>query len=382
LAFIRGYQITGNTAFRSQAAYAFNRIYDNGWSSDFGGGIWWDFAHTNKSGLSNNPTVILGSYLYSATGDVNYLNKSKAIYAWVKSRLYNSSTGATYENTGSTDVNVYNAGAFISAANCLRNITGTASYADDAKRTIDYVRNNKTSGGILTSGQRGGTWQSEFIRGIGDYIRDRGDNSYDAWLTQNANACWNSRRTDRNITWNNWTSATPTDNSLGANECIGGVIMMQTAGPGGGGGGGVTIPNGTYRLINRGSGKALDCRNGGTANLVPIVQNSYTGANSQRWTLTSLGNSEYRLINVASGRSIDVSGGSTADNAALILWDYTGGTNQRFRLTSPASGYYVITFVHSGKAIDVPGGSTANDIALIQWGVNNGNNQQWQFLAP
>ena len=67
LAFVRGYHITGNTTFLNQAKYAFNRSYDRGWTTDLGGGVWWDIAHTSKSGLSNNPEMILGCYIYEAT---------------------------------------------------------------------------------------------------------------------------------------------------------------------------------------------------------------------------------------------------------------------------------------------------------------------------
>lgn len=42
LAFVRGYKITGNVAYLNQAKYAFNRVYDRGWDTALGGGIWWD----------------------------------------------------------------------------------------------------------------------------------------------------------------------------------------------------------------------------------------------------------------------------------------------------------------------------------------------------
>ncbi|WP_165499784.1 glycoside hydrolase family 76 protein [Pedobacter frigidisoli] len=121
------------------------------WVAVYGG------MHQDKSGLSNNPEIILGCYIYEATKDITYLNKSIAIYNWVKSKLYNASTGAVYENvlpngTVSNSANVYNIGAFVGAANHLHRLTGNSLYYDDAKRSVDYVRNNKTVNGILTNG--------------------------------------------------------------------------------------------------------------------------------------------------------------------------------------------------------------------------------------
>jgi predicted alpha-1,6-mannanase (GH76 family) len=60
IAFARGYHIIGNTTFLNQVKYAFNRSYDRGWTNELGGGLWWDVSHQDKSGLSNNPEVILG----------------------------------------------------------------------------------------------------------------------------------------------------------------------------------------------------------------------------------------------------------------------------------------------------------------------------------
>ncbi|MCW3060567.1 MAG: glycoside hydrolase family 76, partial [Capsulimonas sp.] len=40
IAFVRGYQITGNTAFLNAARNNWNVAYNRGWDSTFGGGVW------------------------------------------------------------------------------------------------------------------------------------------------------------------------------------------------------------------------------------------------------------------------------------------------------------------------------------------------------
>jgi len=177
IAFVRGYQITGNTTFLNQAKYAFNRAYDRGWDSSLGGGIWWDVPHSCKSGLSNNTAVILGCYIYELTHDSTYLTKASAVYDWIWLTIYNRSTGAVYENIDPNGVvssvaSVYNAGAFIGAANQLHRITGRSSLYDDAKRAADYVRNNETTNGVFNNPIRNGSWSSEFARGLGEFVRD------------------------------------------------------------------------------------------------------------------------------------------------------------------------------------------------------------------
>lgn len=150
---------------------------------------------------------------------------------------------------------------------------------------------------------------------------------------------------------------------------------------GSGGGGGVA--NGTYKLINRNSGKALDAYGAGTANGTQIIQWTYGGGANQKWTVTSLGSSLYKIIGVQSGRSIDISNGGTANGTKVQLWDYLGGTNQKFYFNATSGGYYEISPSHAtGSCLDVSGGSTADGAIVQLWQWLNANNQQWSPQAP
>ncbi len=81
-----------------------------------------------KCALSNWPFVISGAMLYLATGDAAYLSKSKAIYAWTRKNLFDTTTGRVHEQMGSAgiigDDNTYNAGLIVNAANALYKLTG------------------------------------------------------------------------------------------------------------------------------------------------------------------------------------------------------------------------------------------------------------------
>jgi hypothetical protein len=146
---------------------------------------------------------------------------------------------------------------------------------------------------------------------------------------------------------------------------------------------GRTIPDGTYRVLNRRSLKALDAQNGATANGTPLIQWSYTGANNQKWTFTDQGNGQYKVTGIGSGRVMDVAGISTANGAQIQLWDWLNGNNQKWTVTPVGNGSFKFTAVHSGKVADVSGGSTADGAKVIQWPYTSGNNQQWMLsLAP
>lgn len=154
------------------------------------------------------------------------------------------------------------------------------------------------------------------------------------------------------------------------------------AAPSGGGGGG-TIPNGTYRIIARHSGRAMEVQYAYTANGSQIVQYDYFGGAHQRWTVTNTGNGRYSIIGVASGRAVDINNFSTANGAKVQIWDYWGGDNQKFTITATSGGYYRISPVHApSKALDVQWGQTGNSVIVQQWDWIGSTAQQWAFQAP
>ncbi|HLP78545.1 MAG TPA: RICIN domain-containing protein, partial [Candidatus Paceibacterota bacterium] len=137
------------------------------------------------------------------------------------------------------------------------------------------------------------------------------------------------------------------------------------------------IANGTYKLISRNSGLALDVTNTIPTQPSYLDQFGYWGGVNQQWTMTHLGNNVYSIISRYSGRCADVYGASTADGARIGAWDYLAQNNQQWTATATSGGYYTLKAVNSGKMMDVSGGSTSPGASIIQWTSNGGNNQQW-----
>jgi hypothetical protein len=141
-----------------------------------------------------------------------------------------------------------------------------------------------------------------------------------------------------------------------------------------------SITNGTYKLIARHSGKALDVLNNGTADGTTVQQWTPNTCVCQQWTLTHQGSGRYSITGVGSGKLLDVNGNSTADGAKVQIWTSTGGNNQRFTFIPAGNGFYRINAVHSGKCLDVSSNSTADGALVIQWTYNAAANQQWQLV--
>ena len=146
---------------------------------------------------------------------------------------------------------------------------------------------------------------------------------------------------------------------------------------------GQAIANGTYKIVNRGSGKALDGYNNGTGDGTNVDQWTYGGGNNQRWYVTYLGNNQYMITNVNANKVLDVAGNGAANGTNVDLWSSNNGNNQKWILTATSGGYYRLSPANaSGLALDVNGASTADGANVQIWTYGGGNNQQWAFQTP
>ncbi len=142
-----------------------------------------------------------------------------------------------------------------------------------------------------------------------------------------------------------------------------------------------TIQSGqTYQVVNRNSGLVLAVENASTTPGANVIQETYSGANSQLWVITSTP-SGYTLKNVGSGQLLDVDNNSTSNGANVLQWPDNSGLNQRWTIMSTSDGYYKLLNVKSGKALDVENQSTFSGANVCQWTDHGGTNQQWALVS-
>ncbi|MDN3580898.1 glycoside hydrolase family 76 protein [Mucilaginibacter flavus] len=385
LALIRGYQMTGTANFLTQAKYGFDMAYARGWDTQYnGGGIWEQQPDMtpagqpiNKQALSNNSLGKVACLIYQSTHDQSYLTKATQIYDWVWNHIYNSSTGQVYagidrSNTVDQGSAVYNQGTFVDFANLLYQITGNVNYYNDAKRSIDYVKNNMTTNGIITNNAGYlNTWGDEFARGLGHFVRDNHMwSTYYPWMAQNATAIWNNRRTDYNITWNGWDQATPTDNTLTTSKFASAVAWLQYT-PG-------SQPDnlaGTHVIVNSQNGIAVD--NGSlSGNGTGVVIWGLNNGLSQKWNFTQNEDNSWNIVSQYSWLCLDVPGGAATNGLQLIQYTPSRNTNQRWWVDKQSDGTYKIWNQSTSGALD-NSSSNVNGYKLVQWGWNGGSAQRW-----
>ncbi len=364
-----GYQITGDSAFLDAAILNWNNVWNRGWNSDLGGGILEKQDASSKCVLSNGPFIITGCMLYSATGDSVYLDRSKQDYAWMRAKCFNSSTGQVIEGVASggplNSDNTYNSGIFIEAANALYQLTGDSQYYNDAVKAIQHQQGEHN---IFTSDNGA----EEFFRGLSLFARMNNLwSTYYPWLKANAQAAWDHRRTDFNITWEDFSSTTTTD-SLKSMKALNSLIVQQVT---------VIRPLGQSELKNAASSLSLNVSGNSTANGAAIIQWPYGGGANSLWTFTHHSDSGYcEMVNVNSGKDVAVQSASTANGASVIQYAFGSAGNDLWVPALTIRGNYTFINQRSGKTLEDPGSSTAQGTQMDQWSYSGDRNQRWQLI--
>jgi hypothetical protein len=385
LALIRGYQMTGNTDFLNAAKYGFDMAFARGWDTQYnGGGIWEQQPEKTPAGepirkeaLSNDSLGKVAVMLYQSTHDRWYLDRATQIYDWVTTHIYDANSGQVYTGVDRNNVinkgaAVYNQGTFVDFAQLLYQTTGNSRYYNDAKRSIDYVKDHMTTNGVINnSASYLNTWGDEMARGLGHFVRDhRQWDTYYPWMVQNADALWNNRRTDYNLTWNGWAEKTPSDNALATSKFASAVAWLQFTPP--------TKPNaiaGIHVIVSKLSGLVVD--NGGlNGDGVGIVQWGLNYGQNQRWLFTQNDDLSWNILSLSSFKALDVPAGATANGTQLVQWQANRYDNQRWWVDQQADGSYKIWNKSTSGVLD-NSNATTNGYRLVQWGWNGGDQQRW-----
>ncbi|KUM81484.1 RICIN domain-containing protein [Streptomyces griseorubiginosus] len=135
--------------------------------------------------------------------------------------------------------------------------------------------------------------------------------------------------------------------------------------------------NANYKVVNKGSNKAIDVSGGSLSAGANIIQWTDSGAGNQNWRFVPVGDGSYEIVTRNSALLMDVSGAATADGATIVQSSDTNVANQHWTLTASGNGYYKIKNVNSGKVLDVSSSGTQ----LVQSTDTNADSQLWKVVS-
>ncbi len=161
LAWLRAYDVTGNSRYLSMAKTIFNDMSTNGWdTTTCAGGMWWNKAKTYKNAITNELFLTIAARLHQRTpgdgGSGSYLDWATKEWSWFSSsglinssNLINDGLTSSCTNNGQTTW-TYNQGVILGGLTDLYKITGTSSYLSKAESIADAALSNLVySSGIL-----------------------------------------------------------------------------------------------------------------------------------------------------------------------------------------------------------------------------------------
>jgi predicted alpha-1,6-mannanase (GH76 family) len=243
LASLRAYKATNETKYKDAALELWEYIKE-GWNDYAGGGIAWERNNNlwSKNACSNGPACILAARLYQETGSETDKEWALKIYEWEKNTLFNSSSGAVYDNidgrSGEKNTSwifTYNQGTFIGSAVELHKITGEKMYLNDAVLAANYTTTVLVNNAILKDegGGDGGLFKGIFIRYFTELIQqERLDNAakkrYIQFLQYNAETLWTQgTNKERVLFGTNWRNKP--GSQTGLTEQVSGCMLIEAA---------------------------------------------------------------------------------------------------------------------------------------------------------
>lgn len=211
LACARAYELTGDSKFLSQSKTMFDFIYSNSYSTDFGGGIWWNRNNylPQKNVATNAPAIMTAIKLSNDLHDCSYMKKAQGLYSWLRGTFFNPNTGRLGDNisvqNGQNVVSyydwTYNYGTFLGAALALYEKTGTSSYLTDSTTAANWAVNYLTlNGTLLYEGEDDAAlFKIIFARNLNNLRVEANQQQYLKFLQDNATQAYNHMRSDGTI---------------------------------------------------------------------------------------------------------------------------------------------------------------------------------------
>lgn len=119
-----------------------------------------------------------------------------------------------------------------------------------------------------------------------------------------------------------------------------------------------------------------------------IMQTTYTGADTQKWTKQNVDATNFQLINVATNQAIGVYDINKINNSILALSTPDGTNAQLWKSTAADYNYQKLINIATTTNLDVSGASTADSVSTVVATGSTATSQQWgvwdvdNFIPP
>lgn len=221
LTWIKAYDLSHQDKYLQMAKTIFQDL-TGAWSSECGGGVWWNSDRKYKNAITNELFFTIAVRLHQRTpGDAgagSYLDWANREWAWFKaSGMIRADhqivdglkvCGANNQNTFENAVYTYNQGVILGALADLSRVTGDATLLDAADQIAQAAMEKKvTPDGIVSEGCEfsggcgdgdGEIFKGVFARNLAYLNGVRSRPEYRAFLIKQSDSIWDHNRSAKN----------------------------------------------------------------------------------------------------------------------------------------------------------------------------------------
>jgi hypothetical protein len=135
-----------------------------------------------------------------------------------------------------------------------------------------------------------------------------------------------------------------------------------------------------YKIINVGSGKALDVYAAGTNNYANVDIYEDNNTDAQKWIISQYPDGTFKLININSKKALDVYAGKKDNYTNVDIYTDNATSAQKWDIIASYDGTYKLINVGSGKVLDVYGGGSTNYTNVQVYTDNGTDAQKWKLV--
>lgn len=240
LALLRVYDATREEKYRTDVSVLWASI-QTAWNGHMGGGMAWKKDQLDyKNTPANAPAAILAARLYQRFEEPADLAWAVRIFEWTKANLVDPATGFVWDGMnrlgdGKIDYDwhyTYCQGVYIGAGLELYRCTGNSDYLQDAVRTADTAieRFAQPDTGLLPNEGEDdcGLFKGIFVRYLHELLKLRPERrDIRELLLRNANALWDTGRSERGLISRSWTA--PVEPKVQLCAQLSGLMLLEMA---------------------------------------------------------------------------------------------------------------------------------------------------------
>ncbi|MBE7158170.1 MAG: RICIN domain-containing protein [Rhodospirillales bacterium] len=133
-----------------------------------------------------------------------------------------------------------------------------------------------------------------------------------------------------------------------------------------------------YVITNKATGGVLDVDGASYADMAPVQSWHYHAGANQQWIMAPAGGGgSFKILNRLSGKALEARMDTDGNGEVVQQFQYSGTANQLWYLRPEPGGYVAIVNRENGRVLDVPTPVQPWSPLMQLWDFQHGNNQLW-----